>query len=458
MAVVWHQVVFALDAKYNALRAKNNPNFRTLYIRRRNQLLLEFGTCKEHGFWKEYLKIRGLILQNRYGLAIDQISLRRQSINWASSDNATSLQECDDKFSITKDDILTPTKEAEASRAIVGNSSISENYAFAGVHHIFDQHTAAVTMVKFANNDRARLCCVSNDSTVSICNVLTQPPTLECILRGHTLAVTGCDWSASNDMLVTSSLDGQICLWSATNGVCIRAVRDIVPSQLFSCIFNPVNNNFVVAGNSKGQVEVLNISTGKKNSNVMGGRVLSLAFDSTGSLLWAGNDEGVIMSFLFDIKSGKMTKRRRMYLGNNASITSINYRAWISRESRDPSLLINISANSVRVYRVIEKDGSLSLRRSFFVKHQNNNFIHSSFCPIMSFRQGACIVTGSEDSCVYFIDIECDKENKRAIINKLQGHSSPVLGVSFNYDESLLSTSDQQGLVIVWTRSSNVQS
>lgn len=46
-------------------------------------------------------------------------------------------------------------------------------------------------MVKFANNDRARLCCVSNDATVSICNVLTQPPTLECILRGHTQAVTG---------------------------------------------------------------------------------------------------------------------------------------------------------------------------------------------------------------------------------------------------------------------------
>ncbi|CAH1389303.1 unnamed protein product [Nezara viridula] len=459
MAVVWHQVVFALDAKYNAVRAKNNPNFRTLYIRRRNQLLLEFGTCKEHGFWKEYLKIRGLILQNRYGLAIDQISLRRQSINRASPDNAISLQEWDDKSIASKDDILTPTKEAEASRAIVGNSSISENYAFAGVHHIFDQHTAAVTMVKFANNDRARLCCISNDSTVSICNVLTQPPMLECILRGHTLSVTGCDWSASNDMLVTSSLDGQICLWNTTNGICIRAVRDIVPSQLFSCLFNPVNNNFVVAGNAKGQVEVLNISTGKKNSNVMGGRVLSLAFDSTGSLLWAGNDEGIIMSFLFDIKSGKMTKRRRMFLGNNASITSINYRAWINRESRDPSLLINISANSVRVYRVIEKDGSLSLRRSFFVKHQYyNNFIHSSFCPIMSFRQGACIVTGSEDSCVYFIDIECDKENKRAVINKLQGHSSPVLGVSFNYDESLLSTSDQQGLVIIWTRSSNIQS
>jgi hypothetical protein len=34
---------------------------------------------------------------------------------------------------------LVPTKRAEASRAIVGDTTIAENYAFVGVHHIFDQ-------------------------------------------------------------------------------------------------------------------------------------------------------------------------------------------------------------------------------------------------------------------------------------------------------------------------------
>lgn len=34
---------------------------------------------------------------------------------------------------------MVPTKQAEASRAIVGDNSIAENYAFTGVHHIFDQ-------------------------------------------------------------------------------------------------------------------------------------------------------------------------------------------------------------------------------------------------------------------------------------------------------------------------------
>jgi hypothetical protein len=34
---------------------------------------------------------------------------------------------------------VVPTADAEASRAIVGGTTIQENYAFVGVHHIFDQ-------------------------------------------------------------------------------------------------------------------------------------------------------------------------------------------------------------------------------------------------------------------------------------------------------------------------------
>lgn len=52
--------------------------------------------------------------------------------------------------------------------------------------------------------------------------------------------------------------------------------------------------------------------------------------------------------------SGKLRKLRRVYLGEMAAVTSINYRAWISREAPDPSLLVNLSANSVRLYRLVK--------------------------------------------------------------------------------------------------------
>ena len=41
------------------------------------------------------------------------------------------------------------------------------------------------------------------------------------------------------------------------------------------------------------------------------GQVLSLAFDSTGHILWTGDDRGYIFSFLFDMATGKLTKAKR---------------------------------------------------------------------------------------------------------------------------------------------------
>jgi hypothetical protein len=46
-------------------------------------------------------------------------------------------------------------------------------------------------MLKFANNDRSRLCCASLDGTVSICNVTADPPYVETVLKGHKRGVTG---------------------------------------------------------------------------------------------------------------------------------------------------------------------------------------------------------------------------------------------------------------------------
>lgn len=42
------------------------------------------------------------------------------------------------------------------------------------------------------------------------------------------------------------------------------------------------------------------------------GRLLSLAFNSSGKLLWTGDDKGFVTSFLFDIASGKITKAKRL--------------------------------------------------------------------------------------------------------------------------------------------------
>lgn len=67
---------------------------------------------------------------------------------------------------------------------------------------------------------------------------------------------------------------------------------------------------------------------------------------------------------------------------------------------------------------------------------------------------GACLIaTGSEEGAIHLID--STREGRRARVNRLQGHAAPTLALSFNYDESLLATADQQGLIIVWRNHQN---
>lgn len=42
------------------------------------------------------------------------------------------------------------------------------------------------------------------------------------------------------------------------------------------------------------------------------------------------------------------------------------------------------------VCRVADNDGTLQLKRSFPIQH-GSQLVHSIFCPLMSFRQGACV-------------------------------------------------------------------
>ncbi|GJQ71200.1 hypothetical protein Trydic_g1097 [Trypoxylus dichotomus] len=438
MTTALQQQVFALDAKYNASRAPNYPGFRTLYIRRRSQLLREAE--RQPDKWKQYLKLRSTLLQQRYGNPNENPSISSRSVSRVTS---ISNESRTNPISLQKDSVV-PTKQAEASRAIVGGNSIAENYAFKGVHHIFDQHSDPVTMVKFANNDQSMLCCSSVDGTLSLCNVTGLPPHVTGILKGHKQAVTGFDWSADNELLASSSLDGTIRVWKVNEFTCLRTIEDPQKSQLLCCMFQPVNNNLLITGNSKGEVRIANVSTGRfmKNFCRVTGNVLSLASDANCKTLWAGNDKGEIVSILCDI-SGQLCRTKRLNLGIPCSVTSLSYRAWISREARDPLLLVNCSDNSLCLFNIIDYEGSLVLKRKFQNKHQKHS-IKSTFCPIMSFRQGACVVTGSEDGNVYFLDIE--KPTSKSYLNTLQGHSSAVLGISFNYNESLLATSDLEGL------------
>ncbi|KAM4880045.1 WD repeat-containing protein 13 [Sylvia borin] len=478
MAAVWQQVL-AVDARYAAYRTPQLPQFRTQYVRRRSQLLRERaqGGHLAGDARRWYLRLRARLLAQRYGALSEPGSCRS-----ALRASRTTLDRMEDfeedprgsrghRRSLSRSSGpgglrggpderppgVVPTPLAEASRAMAGDTTLSENYAFAGVFHVFDQHLdSAVRKVQFAHDERHLLACCSLDGTLSVCRLAPGPPAVLRRLRGHGAGVSDFAWSLSNDVLVSTSLDGTLRLWDPADGRCIRRVPDPDGAALLCCAFQPLNNNLTVVGSARHMVRVVNISTGKAARGGTGrlpGRVLALCFDAPGRVLWAGDDRGSVSSFLCDPGTGRLTKASRVLVQAGGSITSLSARAWASREAPDPSLLVNACPDRLLLFRVVEDEGGsgapgLRLRRSFPTRHREQP-LRSCFCPLMSFRQGACVVTGSEDASVHFFDVG---RSARATVNTLQGHGAAVLAVAFNCDESLLASGDAAGTVIVWRR------
>lgn len=167
-------------------------------------------------------------------------------------------------------------------RALAGDSTLAEYYAFCGMHHIFDKHSdasesitpipatpppsphlnthpvsrrlffkkslhlaPAVTSVRFANDDKTQLVCSSRDGTLSLFSLLSDPPSLQHTLRGHTAPINDFDWSVANDFIVSASSDGTCRLWEVAAGRCVREIRDS-GVRVLSCRFHPQNNNLLV--------------------------------------------------------------------------------------------------------------------------------------------------------------------------------------------------------------------
>jgi WD40 repeat protein len=459
------QRILAVDAKYNSMRLTSYPRQRTLYIRRRNQLLRDNASCYEKPETREgYLKLRTKLLRTKYG----SLHHRQGSANVsANSSNLASRRTSMDSLNLISPETssphlprrqlgakftsgLVPTKSAEASRAMQGNKTLTEHYSFSGMQHLFGYHSAAVVSVQFAHNDKTRLACCSLDGTLSIFSLLTEAPSLVALLRGHMGPVNDFDWSVTNDHIVSASFDGTCRLWDSASGVCLRAISDTSGVQNMCCCFHPGFSNFIAVGNNKSQVKVFNASTGKRIKGAQGktaGVCLTLTFEASGDVLWAGDSKGSIFSFYLDIVGGKLTRCKRIVVSSGHPISCISWRSWISREARDPSLLVNCANNSLILYRVLG-NGDVYLKRKFASFQHMSQSIKSAFCPIMSFMLGACVVTGSEDGMVYFFDIE-----KGTAFNQLPaGNTVPILDVCWAYDESILASSDTEGTIIIWRR------
>ncbi|KAK4378314.1 hypothetical protein RND71_000176 [Anisodus tanguticus] len=357
-------------------------------------------------------------------------------------------------------DLRSPS---QASQALSRTTSFSSNasdtddrprrrsepaYSFVGMHCIFDQCKAMVTVIKFGHMSSDLLAYGASDGSLTVCSV-SMPPSVIKQLIGHSKDVTDFDFSTNNQYIASSSMDKTVRVWDISRGLCIRVIYG-VSSQL--CIrFHPVNNNFLSAGNAKKEINVFNFSTGRTISKtVVDGEVTAIDHDHTGQLIFCGDGQGCIYTVSMNSHTGALsrTHRNRSSSKHRSAVTTVQYRTF-SLLARGPVLLAFTRDGSLSFFSVsLEMKGYLTLRCSLKLAPRLHS-IRASFCPLLSLEKGEYIVAGSEDANVYFYDLT---RPRNTCVNKLQGHGYPVIGIAWNHGENLLASSDFGGTVIVWKR------
>ncbi|OVA08702.1 WD40 repeat [Macleaya cordata] len=321
-------------------------------------------------------------------------------------------------------------------------------YSFVGMHCIFDNCKASVTVLKFGHMSSDLLAYGASDGTLTVCSV-SQSPSIIKHMSGHSKDVTDFDFSSNNQYIASTSMDKTVRIWEISKGNCIRVIYG-VSSQL--CIrFHPVNNNFLSVGNGNREITVINFSTGRIiNKAMFENEVTAMDHDHTGQLIFCGDAQGCIYTVNMDSHTGALSRshRNRSSVKRKSPITTVQYRTF-SLLARGPVLLTCTQDGSLSFFSVaLEIQGYLTLRCSLKLAPRVHS-IRASFCPLLSLEKGEFIVAGSEDSNVYFYDLT---RPRHTCVNKLQGHGSPVIGIAWNNGENLLASSDSDGTVIVWKR------
>eukprot|EP01025_Chloroclados_australasicus_P032915 TRINITY_DN3342_c0_g3_i1.p3 TRINITY_DN3342_c0_g3~~TRINITY_DN3342_c0_g3_i1.p3 ORF type:complete len:238 (-),score=26.26 TRINITY_DN3342_c0_g3_i1:523-1236(-) len=218
-----------------------------------------------------------------------------------------------------------------------------------------------------------------------------------------------------------------------------------------------MNQNILLCGGSNGIIEAYNSSTGNllQIANVRDiqdtASVTAMACSNT--VMYVGDNFGDIHMLQCEIRNGVLVPL--MFVSRTAypkprpsEIIRIQYQGYCAF-TRGPSLLCSVLDGSVLVYKVYDTAGRLDLASQVNMPVMARR-IYTSWCPTTTLEDAECIVTGGEDTTVTIYDIQ--RADQMVEINKLQGHSAPVVDVCWSYDEQSLASGDCNGLVIVWKR------
>ncbi|XP_037498961.1 protein NEDD1 [Rhipicephalus sanguineus] len=172
------------------------------------------------------------------------------------------------------------------------------------VYYSYKPHKEKVTCVSYNEND-SFVASGAYDGSVALLSVDTRTSRNLSAPTGK--AVVGLQWSShSKFKLVTTSMDGYLCIWDSSTR-CLKSKHAVHPVRGSSCLsLSPINESLAVTAGHDSCLVLFDMLTTTKQASVATPETLeSVAFLPDGQRVLAGGTSGRV--YLYDLRNTRQT-------------------------------------------------------------------------------------------------------------------------------------------------------
>ena len=307
------------------------------------------------------------------------------------------------------------------------------------LHMTLRGHKRGVSNAKYSPNGKYIATC-SADSTIKIWSATSG--TLLHTLEGHLAGISTISWNPDSTILASGSDDKAIRLWDVVTGKCLPTPLLGHHNYVYSLAFSP-KGNMLVSGSYDEAVFLWDVRTARvmRSLPAHSDPVSGVDFVRDGTLVASCSSDGLIR--IWDTSTGQCLKT--LVHEDNAPVTSVRFSPngkFVLASTLDSCLRLwdYVEGRCLKTYQG-HRNEKYSIGACFGTYGPEGE-LETGDGDVQRWAFAAC---GDEDGKTMLYDV-----SSKAVLQVLEGHDGPVLGVDASPNGDAIVTCGLDGTVNVW--------